>query len=89
MTNWYIENNIAPALGMAVKLLGGALSQLEEAISQKNSVRIVELTSYSDKIIELYSRAIAEAPKDSLRTRRNTLVGTAMLQALDKIFNGY
>lgn len=85
MTNWYIEEDETPPLGLAVSMLGGCISRLEAAILSRDPQFIRKHVIYSSQISDLYRRALIEAPKDSVRTKRNQMVGTAMLQGLDTI----
>jgi hypothetical protein len=82
LTNWYIENNTPPALGMAVMLLGGGIQQLEESITADNVERIKELLIYNQKIANLYVQSLNNSEANSLIAQEYRNVGAAMNQKL-------
>lgn len=82
MTNWYIENNVVPTLGMSIMLLAGAIQQLEQALKEEGSERIQVLITYSFKIVDFYNYRVENAPRDSIQTRQYLLAGQSMLKSI-------
>jgi hypothetical protein len=82
MTNYYLQEGLIPPLGLAVKMLGGAITQLERAPTQ-------ELMEYTLEMLRLYEAAEKEAPRDSLVSHRHRIIGKNMKLVLSAMMKGY
>ncbi len=83
-TNWYLEHNETPPIGLSVNLLEGAFCMLSSAVNNLERNQLRELVPYSAEIVALYLRSqkVAEASNTSCQTRRDLITGKAILQEL-------
>lgn len=81
-TNWFIENSEIPPLGMAIKLLGGSIVLLKNAVTDGETSQIHDLILYSNEVTDHYYKAMNQFIGAPERKDRHLRLGETMLQCL-------
>ena len=79
-TNWYLENNKVPVLGMAFVLMDGALCELRDALEAKDIQYIHISRVYLSQIIPLYVESAKKPDWNFLITPRYLSLGKVILE---------